>query len=98
MKKNLIEINNETGGIAVNLNNLDGQMTFFSHLIQDCEQYPEISAQYMKHGKLQKQLNAIYYLFHYQLEEIKKYNEKIHKLSSMEAIEKENTPDSKNQG
>jgi|GEM_PF-4419810 len=86
MKKNLMEINDETGGIVVNLENLDGQMIFFSHLIQDCEQYPEIAANYLKHGEIQKQLNAIYNLFHHQLQEIRECNDKIDNLSNTESI------------
>jgi len=88
MKKNLMEINDETSGISVNLENLDGQMTFFSHLIHDCEQYPEIATNYLKHGEIQKQLSAIYNLFHYQLQEIKEYNNKINNLSNIGFINK----------
>jgi len=29
MEKNLMKINDETGGIAANLENIDGQMTLF---------------------------------------------------------------------
>lgn len=86
MEKNLMEINDETCGIAAKLENIDGQMTFFDHLIQDCEQYPKISAIYLEYGEIQKQLNAIYTFFHYQLEEIKEYNNKINTLSSTKSL------------
>lgn len=80
-EQKLREINNETSGIALSLEVMDGQMTFFSHLIQDCEEHPEGMASMLKVGELEKQLNAIYYLFHSQLKEIEKYKNEISKLS-----------------
>lgn len=83
MNKILLNINDETGGIAACLENLEGQMTFFSHLIQDCEKYPEIAAAFLEHGEIQKQLNAVYFLFNHQLREIEECNNKINNFSSM---------------
>jgi len=74
------DIHNEAMGIMCNLETIDGQMTFFSHLIQDIKQYRESAASLLKVGELEKQLDAIYTLFYYQLKEIKKSRKEIHLL------------------
>ncbi|MFB4472727.1 hypothetical protein ACDI16_07240 [Oceanobacillus caeni] len=84
MENKLGKINDNANNTLNNLDILDGQMAFFGHLIEDMNQYPEVSAHMVKHGEVQKQLNAIFNLFHYQLEEIAEYQETISKLSTRE--------------
>lgn len=86
LKTDVMEINDSTNGIGLGLEVIDGQMTFFSHLIQNIEQYKNGTASMLMHGELEKQLNAIYYLFHNQLEEIRKHNEEIRNLSEGEKL------------
>lgn len=77
MENKLNNIVSETCGISASLEAIDGQMTFFSHLIDNCERYKDLMALKLQHGELQKQLNAIYTLFNYELERLKEYNERI---------------------
>lgn len=82
MNKEINNIINETCGIGASLETIDGQMTFFSHLIEDCKQYPDGMSALLKIGEVQKQPEAIYMLFHYELKRINKYNEGISKLAN----------------
>lgn len=77
MENKLNNISNETCGIGASLEHLEGGMSFFSWIIDDCENYKDIMALKLQHGELQKQLNAIYTLFNYELERLKEYNERI---------------------
>lgn len=92
MKNNLMDINgnkimDEACAIDTLLKRLDGQMTFFSHLIEDVEKNKEGMSKKIMHGRLEKQLNAIYALFLYELENIKESNDNIYEIS--EALDSE---------
>lgn len=78
-------ISNESTGISEALETIDGQMTFFSHLIDEMEQYPDITAKFMQHGKVQNQLNAIYYLIHTKIEQIHKHQNAISNMVNKNA-------------
>lgn len=84
MENKLSDIISESCGIRCNLETIDGQMTFFSHLIQDIERYKDGMSAMLKAGELEKQLNAIYMLLLYELRNIEEANEKIMKLSEKE--------------
>ena len=73
----LNEIHNEATGILCNLETIEGQMSFFSYLIQDVRDYKDTMSSLLKIGELEKQLDAIYTLFHYQLKEIEKSRKEI---------------------
>lgn len=85
MQKKLIAINDNANMIDVSLNSIEGQMTFFGHLIGDMEKYPDGMALEVKHGITQKQLQAVYTLLNHQLQEIKKYQKGIAEISEESA-------------
>jgi len=78
--KTLDDIYWEVAGISNSLNALNGQMNFFNKLIEDVEQYKDGMAMMLRSGDLEKQMDAIYTLFYYELNNIEKSQKKIKKL------------------
>ncbi|RKD21121.1 hypothetical protein BEP19_15725 [Ammoniphilus oxalaticus] len=79
--KNLNEINSESNTISFTLETIDGGIHFFSELIQDLEQHPEVAALLVKNGLIQRKLSAIYSILDHELSRIKGAQEVISKLS-----------------
>jgi len=83
MEKRLNKILDESLSISSSLIPIEGQMIFFSRIIDNCMNYKEGMSYYVRLGHLEKKLDAIYSLLHYEIKKIKKYNQKIAQLADL---------------
>lgn len=76
-----LKINDLAGDISAALETIYGQMDFFSKLITDMENHPDVSALYVKYGLIQRNLYAVYHLLNYELKKIDEAKKDISKLT-----------------
>jgi len=75
----IIKISDESLEIHLKLKTLDGGMTFFSKMIDACENHREGMATMLRAGRLEKELGAIYTLFRHELEGLQTLNDNVRK-------------------
>jgi len=83
MEKRLNQILDESLSISSSLRSIEGQMIFFSRVVDDCINYRKGISYYVQLGCFEKKLDAIYTLIHYEIKRIRKCNQKIAKLADL---------------